>query len=236
MLKPNPQCDDKRRWGFCEVIRSWGWSPHKWHCAPIREDPESTLVPSILWGYSEQTVIYEPGSGYSDTESASCIILDFPVSRTVRNKLFVVKVIQCMVFLLHQADIISSAFFFLESRFDVQSSENYFSTMSYITRKSQSLTLNFDASTSYLQISCCDEIKTLVWVNAVVKLITRAWLFWTTWTIARQDPLSMGFPRQGYWNGLLFPSPGVLSDPGVEPLSPALAAGFLTAEPFGKPS
>ena len=43
------------------------------------------------------------------------------------------------------------------------------------------------------------------------------WLFATRWTVARQDPLSMGFSRQEYWSGLLFPSPGDLPDPGTEP-------------------
>jgi len=37
----------------------------------------------------------------------------------------------------------------------------------------------------------------------------------------------MGFPRQEYWSGLPFPSPGDLSDPGIESTSPALAGGFL---------
>ena len=32
----------------------------------------------------------------------------------------------------------------------------------------------------------------------------------------------MGFPRQEYWSGLPFPSPGDLPDPGIEPRSPAL--------------
>ena len=32
----------------------------------------------------------------------------------------------------------------------------------------------------------------------------------TLWTVARQAPLSMGFSRQEYWNGLPFPSPGDL--------------------------
>ena len=41
--------------------------------------------------------------------------------------------------------------------------------------------------------------------------------------------MSMGFPRQEYWNGLLFPSSGDLPDPGMEPESPALAGGFLTS-------
>ena len=47
------------------------------------------------------------------------------------------------------------------------------------------------------------------------------------WTVALQAPLSMGFPRQGYWSGLPFPSPGDLPDPGIEPTSAALAGGFL---------
>ena len=40
----------------------------------------------------------------------------------------------------------------------------------------------------------------------------------TPWTLARQAPLSMGFPRQEYWSGLPFPSAGNLSDPGIEPM------------------
>ena len=43
------------------------------------------------------------------------------------------------------------------------------------------------------------------------------------------------FPRQEYWSGLPFPPPGDLPDPGIEPMFPALAGGFLTAEPPGKP-
>ena len=47
------------------------------------------------------------------------------------------------------------------------------------------------------------------------------------WTVACQSPLSMGFFRQEYWSGLPFPSPGVLPDPEIEPLSPALLADSL---------
>ena len=50
--------------------------------------------------------------------------------------------------------------------------------------------------------------------------------------------LSMGFSRQGSWSGLPFPPPGDLPDPGIEPaspVSPALAGGFLTPVPAGKP-
>ena len=46
----------------------------------------------------------------------------------------------------------------------------------------------------------------------------------------------MEFSRQKYWSGLPFCSPGDLADPGMEPTSPALAGGFFTAEPLGKPS
>ena len=37
-----------------------------------------------------------------------------------------------------------------------------------------------------------------------------------------------GFSRQEYWSGLPFPSPGHLSHPGIEPMSPALAGKFFT--------
>ena len=42
-----------------------------------------------------------------------------------------------------------------------------------------------------------------------------------------QAPLSMGFPRQEYWSGLPFPSPGDLPDPGSKPVSPALGGRFF---------
>jgi len=43
----------------------------------------------------------------------------------------------------------------------------------------------------------------------------------------------MGFPRQKYQRGLPLPSPVDLSDPGIEPMSPALAGGFFTTESTG---
>ena len=55
------------------------------------------------------------------------------------------------------------------------------------------------------------------------------------WTVAHQAPLSMGFPRQEYWNGLPFPPSGDLPDPGIKPMSPSLAGGFFTTEPPEKP-
>ena len=47
-------------------------------------------------------------------------------------------------------------------------------------------------------------------VKVKVKSLSRVRLFATPWTVAHQAPLSMGFPRQEYWSGLPFPSPGDL--------------------------
>ena len=58
----------------------------------------------------------------------------------------------------------------------------------------------------------------------------------TPWTAALQTPLSMGFPRQENWSGLLSPSSRDLPNRGIEPKSPALAGRFFTTEPPGKPS
>ena len=49
--------------------------------------------------------------------------------------------------------------------------------------------------------------------------------------VAHQAPLCMGFSRQEYWSGLLYPHPKDLPDPGIEPMSlmsPALAGRFFT--------
>ena len=49
----------------------------------------------------------------------------------------------------------------------------------------------------------------------------------TPWTVTLQAPLSMGFPRQEYWNNLPFPSVGDLPYTGIEPASPALQVDSL---------
>ena len=55
----------------------------------------------------------------------------------------------------------------------------------------------------------------------------------TPWTAACQLPLSMGFSRQEYWSGLLFPSPDDLPNTGIERGSLALQADSLLI--WGKP-
>jgi len=46
----------------------------------------------------------------------------------------------------------------------------------------------------------------------------------------------MEFSKQEYWNGLAFPFPGDLPEPGNKPWSPALQAESLPSEPPGKPN
>ena len=55
----------------------------------------------------------------------------------------------------------------------------------------------------------------------------------TAWTVACQAPLSMGFSRQEYWNGLPFPSPGDLLNPEIKTGSPALQPDSLLSELLG---
>ena len=57
-------------------------------------------------------------------------------------------------------------------------------------------------------------------------------LFATSWTVAHQVPLSIGFSRQESWSGLTFSLSGDLPDPEIKPASPA--GGFFTTEPPGK--
>jgi len=64
----------------------------------------------------------------------------------------------------------------------------------------------------------------------VCAMLSHVRLFATPGTVAHQAPLSMGFPRQEYWSGLPFPSPGNLPDLRIEPESPALQADSLLSE------
>ena len=81
-------------------------------------------------------------------------------------------------------------------------------------------------------ISCSSDYS-LRRYQSMCYMLSRVQLFVTPWTAACQAPTSMGFYRQGYWSGLLFPSPGDLSDPGIEPGSLALQVDCLPAEPPG---
>ena len=65
------------------------------------------------------------------------------------------------------------------------------------------------------------------------KLLQSCLTLWTPWTIAQQAPHSMELPRQEYWSGLPFPSPGDLPDPGIKPaslMSPGISTSSTTWE------
>ena len=71
---------------------------------------------------------------------------------------------------------------------------------------------------------------------AVVVLVARSYLTLATpWTVAHPASLSTGFPRQEYWTGLLFLSPGDLPDSVIEPVSPTLQADSSRMSQPGKP-
>ena len=85
---------------------------------------------------------------------------------------------------------------------------------------------------TFFTYSRCISLS-LKWVSSVCSL-SYVWLFVTPWTAACQVPLCMEFSRQEYWSGLLFPSQGDLSNPGIKLSSPTLAgigSRFFTAEP-----
>ena len=76
-------------------------------------------------------------------------------------------------------------------------------------------------------------------MGCVLSCFSHVQIFATLWAIALQASLSMGFSKQEYWSGLPCPPPEDLPDPGIEPMSlmsPALAGGFFTLVPPGKPN
>ena len=70
----------------------------------------------------------------------------------------------------------------------------------------------------------------LIFLLCTCQSLSCVQLFATPWAIARQAPLFMGFSRQDYWSELIFPSPGDISNPGIEPGSPVLQADTLPSE------
>ena len=64
-------------------------------------------------------------------------------------------------------------------------------------------------------------------ITVCVSHFSLVWLFENTWTIAHQAPLSLGIPRQEYWSGLPFLSPGDVPNPEIKAMSPALVGRFF---------
>ena len=73
-------------------------------------------------------------------------------------------------------------------------------------------------------------------VCAVLSCFSRVWLCGTLWPIIHQTPLTIGFSRQEYWSELPCPSPGDLSDPGIENAISYIScvhSGFFTTSASG---
>ena len=96
------------------------------------------------------------------------------------------------------------------------------------------------------QVSCCEvravdrvifspdyELRLSVCVCVCVSHAVQ--FFAIPWTVAHQAPLFMKFSRQEHWSGLPCPSPGDLTNSGMEAGSPALQADSLPSESPGKP-
>ena len=88
-------------------------------------------------------------------------------------------------------------------------------------------------------VCVCVCVSVCVCVCVCVCVLSHVQLFATLWTVTHQTPVSVGFFRQECWNGLPFPPPGDLPEPGIEsmcPASPALQADSSPGEASGKPS
>ena len=83
-----------------------------------------------------------------------------------------------------------------------------------------------------LLINILCHIEYIIICVCCVLLLSRVRLFVTTWTVAHQALLSMGFSRHEYWSGLPCPPPGELPIPGIDPRSPTLQMDSLQSEPL----
>ena len=97
----------------------------------------------------------------------------------------------------------------------------FFFAFFHLSLENSFLNENYPLALLYSKVCAC-----------VLSHFSHVWLFATTWTVARQAPLSTGFTRQEHWSGWPCPPPGDLPGPGIEPaslVSPALAGELFTA-------
>ena len=81
----------------------------------------------------------------------------------------------------------------------------------------------------------CVFVCVCIYILHVCSVTSLQLHFATIWTVAHQAPLSVGFSRQEYWSGLLYPPPGDLPDPGIKPMSSALQVDSLLLNQKGCP-
>ena len=103
-------------------------------------------------------------------------------------------------------------------------------TLRYLQPKSQSIP---PPTLSPVSTAIDLEGPLLLWLLFCCQVVSNS--FAMPGTVAHQAPLSMGFPRQEYWNGLPFPSPGDLPDPGFKPVSQHWQAVSLPLSLQGSP-
>ena len=102
----------------------------------------------------------------------------------------------------------------------------------HYTRVSWNILSALGSHSAGWQVASIDSVS---WVAVVVQLLSLVQLFATPCTVARQAPLSMGFPRQEYWSGLPFPSLGDFPNPRIKSqslASSALVGRFFTSSLF----
>ena len=75
----------------------------------------------------------------------------------------------------------------------------------------------------------------MILLYTVCLLLSHVQFFVTPWTVASQVLVRIELPRQEYWSGLPFDSPGDLPNPGIKLGSLTLKVDSLPFEPPGKP-
>ena len=88
-------------------------------------------------------------------------------------------------------------------------------------------------------LCCCRRLCCpFIFITMCVQSIHSCPIFVTSWTVAHQAHLSMGFSRQEYCNGLPYPPPGDLPNPPIEPVAACISCIKVDSwptEPPGKP-
>ena len=145
-----------------------------------------------------------------------------------------------LVFCMHSKNVLSCIFYYQINIFNFsflwssKSKESTYNLLKNIKQWEEKCNMfvygvqYVSCSQLFLGMYCTNEKKLFISyalkMKVKVKLLSRVWLFVTSWTVAHQAPPSMGFSSQEYWSGLPFPSPGDLPNPGIEPGSPAFQA------------
>ena len=81
------RCDGVSRWSLWEVLKSWGWNPHKSDQCLLKEASERSVAPCTMWSHKQEGTSYEPGRGPSPKcDHVGALTSVFPASRTMSSK------------------------------------------------------------------------------------------------------------------------------------------------------